>query len=263
MLLLPNIFIQRSCGKVLFAAADVFVALLVRAILQSDFARKRSQHFGGGHSTNVVATSGARQSSNVGTRASHQISEDVGSRNVDGERSNFWALVWLFNPLAANMSSRGNADAVVLTLVLSVVLLLLRGRVRGAAIVFGTAVHFRIYPIVYAPAFVAFLWLHGANYETTDTETAEQQSRRGSLPSLFSWPRDWMSRVACIATFALLSATVFFCLTGATYAWFGYEGAYVCLSAVVFAVTRRLLGGGARSCFRVSLFVRLNACHWI
>lgn len=59
------------------------------------------------------------------------------------------ALVWLLNPIIANISTRGSAEAILGILVVSVLSLAERQRWDAAAAVFGLAVHFKIYPVIY------------------------------------------------------------------------------------------------------------------
>jgi phosphatidylinositol glycan class M len=67
------------------------------------------------------------------------------------------AALWLCNPFTFTISTRGSCDALVANLLLGVLLLLLDGRALPAALLYGLAVHVRIYPIIYAPAIVLFL----------------------------------------------------------------------------------------------------------
>ena len=62
------------------------------------------------------------------------------------------AAAWLLNPIAINVSTRGNAEAVLCVLVVGSVALLLARRTYAAAVCYGLAVHFKLYPIIYAPA---------------------------------------------------------------------------------------------------------------
>ena len=62
------------------------------------------------------------------------------------------AAAWLLNPIVINVSTRGNAEAVLCVLVVGSVALLLARRTYAAAICYGLAVHFKLYPIIYAPA---------------------------------------------------------------------------------------------------------------
>lgn len=62
------------------------------------------------------------------------------------------AFLWLYNPLVMAVSSRGNADSIVVALVLAT-LNLYRERVFFlTGIALGLAVHFKLYPAIYALA---------------------------------------------------------------------------------------------------------------
>lgn len=70
----------------------------------------------------------------------------------------FWSVVlWLYNPFTVTISTRGSCDSLVTVLLLAVLILLLQGQRIMAAVLYGLAVHFRIYPIIYSPAIVLYL----------------------------------------------------------------------------------------------------------
>lgn len=59
------------------------------------------------------------------------------------------ALLWLLNPFVAIISARGNAESIISFLVLLTLYFLRTKRNALAAIVYGLAVHLKIYPIIY------------------------------------------------------------------------------------------------------------------
>ncbi len=69
--------------------------------------------------------------------------------------------VWLLNPLTATVSTRGNAEAILAVLVLGCLYCLMNKSVSLSAVLYGLAVHVKIFPIIYAlPLFL----LLDANY---------------------------------------------------------------------------------------------------
>lgn len=112
-----------------------------------------------------------------------------------------YASLWLLNPLSINVSTRGSFDAVTSALVLGTTALL-EDSLCWAAIAFGLVVHLRIYPIIYAPAFV--LHIAGSGQFTARKQSSRMNAATGAWRNLFS-------RRPMI--FALLSATTFLLCT--------------------------------------------------
>ncbi len=125
------------------------------------------------------------------------------SRSAGGSGASLWLALWLFNPLTLTVSTRGNADALVTLCVLGVLLLLAQRKDHWAAVLYGFAVHFKIYPIVHAPAFLLFLHAH--------------------YPDLEPSPLRKVGVNSAMFRFALLSASTFFALLGACYYAYGYK----------------------------------------
>jgi GPI mannosyltransferase 1 subunit M len=80
----------------------------------------------------------------------------VRRRGVSNSKATLYvASIWLLNPIIANISTRGSAESVLGVLVVSVLALAERGRWNAAAVAFGLAVHFKIFPIIYGSSLLA------------------------------------------------------------------------------------------------------------
>jgi phosphatidylinositol glycan class M len=89
----------------------------------------------------------------------------------------FWSIVlWLYNPFTVTISTRGSCDSLATVMLLAVLLLLMQGQRLLPALLYGLAVHFRIYPIVYAPAIVLYL----AHRQLLQQQQQQQQKERQS-----------------------------------------------------------------------------------
>lgn len=115
---------------------------------------------------------------------------------LDNE-NHLWSAVLLLNPIVFNMSTRGSSDSLASALLLSAIYYLKKNKIEKAGILFGFAVHFRIYPIIYALSF--YLWIN-----------KEQKS-------FFTYKR---------LKFALISGGTFISLIGIFYAIYGWEFLY-------------------------------------
>ncbi|KAI8337144.1 PIG-M-domain-containing protein [Chlamydoabsidia padenii] len=71
-------------------------------------------------------------------------------RGMPSHRALWFDSLWLLNPMVANISTRGNAESLLGIMVLGTLYLILTRRFYPACALFGLAVHFKIYPIIYA-----------------------------------------------------------------------------------------------------------------
>ncbi|CAO3580897.1 unnamed protein product [Absidia cylindrospora] len=69
---------------------------------------------------------------------------------MPSQRALCFDALWLLNPMVANISTRGNAESLLAIMVLGTLYLILTRRFYPACALFGLAVHFKIYPIIYA-----------------------------------------------------------------------------------------------------------------
>ena len=110
-----------------------------------------------------------------------------GWHSVDAARHS--ALFWLLNPMALAISTRGNAESLVCACVLGVVYLLMVRRRLEAALLFGFSVHFKIFPIIYAPSILMFLGIYHklSNNSTGKSKTNESDAASPQMVSLQSF----------------------------------------------------------------------------
>ena len=106
-------------------------------------------------------------------------------------------IAWLLNPLTAVVSSRGNAESLLSTLVLATIYFVMQKRLTVAAMLFGLAVHMKIFPAIYT---LSFLLLLDENYSG---------KRAGS------WWKNLLNGER--VKFALVSGAVFFAVSYFSY----------------------------------------------
>jgi phosphatidylinositol glycan class M len=121
ILLIPNVLVHPTFGKILFALSD----LLVGGLLYSMLVRRGS---------------------------------------TPAKASLYVGALWLLNPMVANISTRGSSEALLGVMVVSTLALAERGRWDACAVVFGLAVHFKIYPVIYAASLLAKLHVRGSRW---------------------------------------------------------------------------------------------------
>jgi phosphatidylinositol glycan class M len=76
-------------------------------------------------------------------------------RTTASQASNYVGIIWLLNPIIANISTRGSAESVLGVVVIGTLVLAEKRRWDLAAVAFGLAVHFKIYPIIYGSSLLA------------------------------------------------------------------------------------------------------------
>ena len=68
-----------------------------------------------------------------------------------------YASIWLLNPMVANISTRGSCEGLLAALVVVLLWAVLNKHIALAGVLLGLAVHFKIYPFIYAGSI--FWWL--------------------------------------------------------------------------------------------------------
>jgi phosphatidylinositol glycan class M len=188
-LLVPNILIHPFFGKLLFALADIFIGILIYKIM--DFIIPPA-----------AAASSSKSPSSVWTTRAQKI---------------LCMCIWLFNPFSIIVSTRGNAESLISLLVLGTIYFLFTKQIIAAAILYGLAVHFKIYPIIYALPIFLFL---RTQEETKSGRHTKRESEKRNLSKFFMdyfWPNKQQ------ALFSFISAGIFLVITSTMYLVYGYE----------------------------------------
>ncbi|KAJ2724245.1 GPI mannosyltransferase 1 [Coemansia sp. Benny D115] len=124
------------------------------------------------------------------------------ARGINDQFAACYAALWLLNPQVATISTRGSAESVVCAVVMAALYAIQCRELFAGSVLFGLAVHLKIYPIIYAlPILIA---LDSVAY--------------GGLPKA-------QARLvnSCRIKFFVFSASMFFVLTLAMYAIYGWE----------------------------------------
>ncbi|KAK1945849.1 GPI mannosyltransferase 1 [Phytophthora citrophthora] len=123
--------------------------------------------------------------------------------------------VWLFHPFSVNISTRGNADSIVVLLVMLSLLLIMQKKLVLSALAYGAAVHFKIYPIIYALAFLVFL---NGDYRAANT--------KGLSSSSCFWVRLASQLNRDRLVFGIVSGGLFIFLAAGFYHLYGFQFLY-------------------------------------
>ncbi|XP_063155817.1 GPI mannosyltransferase 1 [Candoia aspera] len=138
-------------------------------------------------------------------------------RGLGSRRACGCCAFWLLNPLPMAVSSRGNAESLVASLVLGTLYFIAKGRLVKAAVLYGLAVHVKIYPVTYALPFVLYLQSSAGTEPGAAKEKGKValEGRRFRL-SLRLFPRE-------VLLFAMVSGGTFAALGLACYLRYGWE----------------------------------------
>lgn len=148
-LLTPNHFIHRCFGKVLFSFFDLIVGVLIKMIVCEEF------HFSVSFVDGLLTA--AEKLSKSFIRRRREIKNNVLPTKFE-QIAEYSAYLWLYNPLAIVIATRGNGDSISCALVLvSLYYLLKRPNSSNqyfiSGLFLGAAIHFRIYPIAFTFAY--------------------------------------------------------------------------------------------------------------
>ena len=199
VLMIPNVKIWYPIGKFLLSTIDVGVGYLIEKLL------KEQQ-----------------------TQSKEEITfNEVLKAENDEAFYNYASLFYLYNPLTIVICTRGSADCIITFLVLLSLIYLEKKKYILSAIIYGFAVHFKIYPIIYAPSIFLYLlykeFVKNKQKEFPPIPFFERLFFKviSTIKMLFSFI---FTKIAI--SYIIISSSVFFVFLGIFYKLIGYKFLY-------------------------------------
>lgn len=128
-------------------------------------------------------------------------------RGLEKERALKFASIWLLNPMVATISTRGSSEGLLGVFVTALLWAVLAKKMVLSGMLLGFAVHFKIYPFIYAASIV--WWLD-------ERETRKSKTQASLIDQLLAFIN--LQRV----TLVIASAVMFAVLNAAMYHMYGW-----------------------------------------
>ncbi|RSL44341.1 GPI mannosyltransferase 1 [Fusarium sp. AF-6] len=119
-------------------------------------------------------------------------------RGMDEATAGGFAALWLWNPMVATISTRGSSEGLLGVLTMGLLWAVERRRISLAAVILGIAVHFKIYPFIYAPAII--WWMDDERLGKLTKAASQPSSLVGTLTKFCSPERVKLALIS-FATF--------------------------------------------------------------
>ncbi|QDS69008.1 GPI mannosyltransferase 1 [Venturia effusa] len=126
------------------------------------------------------------------------------------ERALKFASIWLLNPMVATISTRGSSEGLLGVLAAALLWTVTQKHIKIAGVILGLAVHFKIYPFIYASSIM--WWL--------DEERVSGESREGADRTLLGAITGFLNRSRI--ALAVSSLITFMALNGVMLALYGW-----------------------------------------
>ena len=199
ILMIPNVKIWYPIGKFLLSTIDVSVGYLIEKLLKIQ----------------------SKQSNEEKTFG------EVLKEERDEAFYCYASLFYLYNPLTIVICTRGSADCIITFLVLLSLIYLEKRKYYISAVIYGFSVHFKIYPIIYAPSIFLYL-LYKEFVKNKAKELAPIPFCRRVFFKIISTIKmilkNLFTKVAL--SYIIISSGVFFFLLGIFYKLIGYKFLY-------------------------------------
>ncbi|EOA81529.1 GPI mannosyltransferase 1 [Exserohilum turcicum] len=140
-------------------------------------------------------------------------------KKMTDERALKFASIWLLNPMVATISTRGSSEGLLGVFVTALLWAVLAKQIPLAGFLLGFAVHFKIYPIIYAVSIVLFL--DETQFNTAGEANSQSQSLIGQIKAFLN-PSRLMLAFYSLLTFASLNLLMY-----SIYGWPFLEHSYL------------------------------------
>ncbi|OXV12004.1 hypothetical protein Egran_00235 [Elaphomyces granulatus] len=131
---------------------------------------------------------------------------------MDRTRALKYASIWLLNPMVATISTRGSSEGLLGVMVVALLWAVTQRHIPLAGLLLGIAVHFKIYPFIYAPSLI---WWLDAEREPAPRVESDEGSGKTAVSGFVDRISDFLtpSRVAlgltALSTFSALNLSMY------------------------------------------------------
>jgi len=124
---------------------------------------------------------------------------------MPAERAIKFASIWLLNPMVATISTRGSSEGLLGVLAAALLWAVTQKRIKLAGLILGLAVHFKIYPFIYASSII---WWLDEERLSDGTKSSDNRSIRSVIVGFFNASRITLA-VYSLLTFMALNGVMF------------------------------------------------------
>ncbi|OCK77838.1 glycosyltransferase family 50 protein [Lepidopterella palustris CBS 459.81] len=124
------------------------------------------------------------------------------------DRALKFSSIWLLNPMVAQISTRGSSEGLLGVIVSALLWAVLTKRVRLAGFLLGFAVHFKIYPFIYAASII--WWLEDDKLPSKKNSSPARSKSLTQLALGFINPARVTLAVYSLVTFMALNTTMYY-----------------------------------------------------
>lgn len=122
-------------------------------------------------------------------------------RGMDAGRAGKFASIWLLNPMVATISTRGSSEGLLGVMTMALLWAVLNRRFTLAGTILGLAVHFKIYPFIYATSIIWYL-------ESPHPTTSKPRTLKSIIVDFINESRLALT-LSALSTFSTLNLAMF------------------------------------------------------